>query len=86
MSDSMDWTPTAALAAAQRAIAADETDGVFIITVKDDGSQYTTDYFNSGLSIPQVVALLEYVKVQLIREMQDRGKMPSADGEGWKPA
>jgi hypothetical protein len=84
MSDALDWTPAAALAQAQRAIAADEPDGVFIITVKDGGGQYTTDYFNSGLSVPQAVALLEYVKSQLIREMQDRDEPPPADGEGWK--
>lgn len=72
--DSYDWTPEMiAQQAVKRCQAEDPPSKALVILLWDEKeSQYDTGFFNSGMKLSEVVALIEYVKHDILRTMQEK--------------
>ena len=60
--DSLDWTPEMALDAAKKTVVEKQPDAALVILLWNQNTEYETQFFNCGLSMADVVALLEIQK------------------------
>lgn len=69
--DSMDWTPGQCLR--ETAVEADQRDVdaciVLMLDKGPEGKSYWTNFRNAGMTISEAVALMEYVKHDLLNHM-----------------
>lgn len=68
--DAMDKTPeTAMLDGLARCKAEKPPNKAIAILLWDEGGDYNTKFFNSGMTYPEIVALTEFIKFNLLKDM-----------------
>lgn len=72
--NSLDWDAATMVRRAMETHKDNPPDKAITIFLWDEAGKYDTVFFNSGLSIMQGVALLEKIKWDLLKEMDDQHK------------
>lgn len=86
--DSLDVTPSRVLEDALRNVSNDPepANKALVILLKDEpDGEYLTQFYNAGMKCSEIVALLEVMKLRVLRQMVPHER-PSRDddGEEWK--
>jgi hypothetical protein len=70
----MDWTHEQMLKAVSDIVANEKTrpDCMMVITLNNQGGRYDTHFWNCGMCISEMVALLERQKHELLKLMDDK--------------
>ena len=71
-SSSLDITPQMAAEDTLSRVIAEHPTKLFAILLWDDHGEYTTGFQNAGLSMSQIVALLDITKARIIEQMNPR--------------
>ena len=64
--DAMDWTHEMMLGEVKREIERDMPDCMMVIALHNVGGRYDTRFWNVGMSVSEMVALLEVQKARLV--------------------
>ena len=69
--DAMDWTHEMMLCEVKREIVRERPDCMIVIALHNVGGRYDTRFWNVGMSVSQMVALLEVQKARLVEMMRN---------------
>ena len=69
--DAVDWTHEMMLNDVKRGIERDRPECMMVIALHNEGGRYDTRFWNVGMSVSQMVALLEVQKARLVETMRN---------------
>lgn len=83
--DSLDVTPDMALCDAVRCIRSGrfKPSAAFVLLLDNEDGAYSTRFYNSGMKVSEIIALMEIEKARLMDEFVNCKESPD-DGDNWK--